>query len=96
MEGNKCQFTNTSVPHAATDTNTDMKAATTGISHLPVRNAAPQMRKGCFRHYPSAVFNPSAAEKHVAEQVIQAPADADRPGLAAGVEAEYENRKQNN
>ena len=91
MEDVKCPFTNMRVPHADTDTNTDMKAATTGTSHLPARNVAQQMRKGFFHHFPLAAFNLSAAEKHVAELVIRAPADADRPGLAAGVEAEYGN-----
>jgi hypothetical protein len=68
----------------------------TGTSHLLARNVVQKTRKGFFHHFPLAAFNLSEAEKHVAELVIQAPADADRPGLAAGVEAEYENRKQNN
>jgi len=87
---------NMSVSHADTDMNTGMKAATTGTSHRHAQNAARRMRKDFFHHFPSAACNLSAAEKHVVELVIQAPADADRPGLAAGVEAEYENRKQNN
>jgi hypothetical protein len=84
------------VSHVDTNTNTDMKAATTGTPHLPARNVAQQMRNDFFHHFPLAAFNLSAVVKHVAELVIQVPADADRPGLAAGVGAEHGNRKQNN